>query len=137
MDAVELMEPPNKINVVHERSVIIGSVTAKVLFQEYGLRHRQTCQRKLEEIAMNSWLQSLQMHEILIYGLVFGLPIVAIGFSFIETTIKALIRHRERLIMVEQGLDLDYYPEQPEVEDRPAPRPGNMDETQPYASRRG
>ena len=85
---------------------------------------------------MNSWLQSFQMHEILIYGLVFGLPIVAIGFSFIETTIKALIRHRERLTMLEQGLDLDYYPEQPEVEDRPAPRPGNMDETQPYAPRR-
>ena len=42
MDAVELMEPPNKINVAHERGVIIGSV-AKVLFQEYGLRHRQTC----------------------------------------------------------------------------------------------
>ena len=49
---------------------------------------------------MNSWLQSLQMHEILIYGLVFGLPIVVIGFSLIETTIKALIRHRERLIIV-------------------------------------
>ena len=46
MDAVELMEPPNKINVVHERSVIICSVTAKVLFPEYGLRHRQTCLRR-------------------------------------------------------------------------------------------
>ena len=84
---------------------------------------------------MNSWLHSLQIHEILIYGLVFGLPIVAIGFSF-EPTFKALIRRGERLIMVEQGLDLDYYPEQTEVEDRPAPRPGDMDETQPYAPRR-
>ena len=86
---------------------------------------------------MNSWLQSLQMHEILIYGLVFGLPIVAIGFSFIETIIQALIRHRERQIMLEQGLDLDYYLEEPEVENCRAPRPGNMDETQPYAPRRG
>ena len=43
---------------------------------------------------MTTWLQSLQMHEIVLYGLVFGLPIVAIGFSFIETTIKAFIRHR-------------------------------------------
>ena len=86
---------------------------------------------------MNSWLQSLQMHEILIYGLVFGLPIVAIGFSFIETIIKALIKHRERLIMDEQGLDLDYYPEQPEGEARPSSRPGNLDETQPYAPRSG
>lgn len=86
---------------------------------------------------MSSWLQSLQMHEILIYGLVLGLPIVVIGFASIGTTIKALIRHRERVIMMEQGLDLDDYPEQPEVEDRPAPRPGNMDETQPHAPRRG
>ena len=86
---------------------------------------------------MNSWLQSLQMHEILIYGLVFGLPIVVIGFSFIETTIKALIRHRERLIMDELGLDLDYYPEHPKVEDCPSLRPGNTDETQPYAPRSG
>ena len=86
---------------------------------------------------MNSWLQSLQMHEILIYGLVFGLPIVAIGFSFVETIIKVLIKHRERRIMVEQGFDPDYDPEQPDVEDRPAPRRSNMDETQPYVPRRG
>ena len=86
---------------------------------------------------MSSWLQSLQMHEILIYGLVFGLPVVVIGFAFLESTVKALIKHRERMIMHEEGLDLDYFPEEPEVANRPAPRHGNMNETQPYVARRG
>jgi hypothetical protein len=136
MDAVELMEPPNKINVVHERSVIIGSVTAKVLFQEYGLRHRQTCQRKLEEIAMSSWLQSLQMHEILIYGLVFGLPVVAIGFSEVVAIVKALICHRERLAMIEHGLDPDDNSEYSNAETSPSLPSGKLDETQPYVPRK-
>jgi hypothetical protein len=46
---------------------------------------------------MTAWLRTLQIHEIVLYGLVFGLPIVAIGFSFVESIIKALIKHGERL----------------------------------------
>lgn len=93
---------------------------------------------------MNSWLQSLQMHEILIYGLVFGVPIVVVGFSFIETiikeTVKAILSHRERLIMNERELGLDYYPEPPNVapeqpEIDPTYRPGSFDETQAYTPR--
>ena len=84
---------------------------------------------------MSSWMQSLQMHEILIYGLIFGLPIVVIGFAFIEKIIKMLIRHRERLNMIDQGLDPDDYLEQPDVEDLPAQKRCNMDETQPYTPR--
>jgi hypothetical protein len=59
---------------------------------------------------MTNGLQ-LQMHEILIYGLVYGLPVVAIGCSGVETIVKALINHRERLAMIEQGLDPDYHSE--------------------------
>ena len=73
---------------------------------------------------MTAWLQTLQMHEIILYGLVFGLPIVVIGFSSVETIVKALIKHRERLAMIERGFDPDYYPEQPEIEDPPAPWSG-------------
>ena len=91
----------------------------------------------LEASAMTTWLQSLQMHEIVLYGLVFGLPIVAIGFSSVVTITKALIKHRERMAMIEQGLDPDYGPEEPEDEDSPAPRPGNLDETQPYVAGKG
>ena len=84
---------------------------------------------------MNSWLQSLQMHEILIYGLVFGLPIVVIGFSFVEKTIQAIILHLERLKMLEEGIDLVYYPEQPKVENRQASKSRDTDETQPATRR--
>ena len=85
---------------------------------------------------MSNWLQSLEMHEILIYGLVLGIPIAVIAFSFIESTIRAVIRHRERQMMFEQGLDPDHYPEPSEVEDVPTPRFGKTDDTQPYESRR-
>ena len=83
---------------------------------------------------MNSWLQSLQMHEILIYGLVFGLPVVAIGFSEVVAIVKALIHHRERLAMIEHGLDPDYHSEHLNAE--MSPRLGNVDETQPYVPRK-
>ena len=86
---------------------------------------------------MTTWLQSLQMHEIVLYGLVFGVPIVAIGFSSVESIIKAVIKHHERLAMIEQGLAPDDYRAEPEVDDDPAAWPGNLDETRPYVPRNG
>ena len=59
---------------------------------------------------MTNWLQSLQLHEILIYGLAFGLPIVAIGFSTVAAIVKSLINHRERMAMIEHGLAPEYHP---------------------------
>jgi len=78
------------------------------------------------------WLQSLQMHEILIYGRVFGLPVVIIGFQAVVAIVTAVIKHRERMAMIEQGLHPDYPPEQPGIGDHPARPPDGMDETQPY-----
>lgn len=86
---------------------------------------------------MTTWLLSLQMHEILLYGLVFGLPIVAIGFSSIETIIKAFMKHHERLAMIGQGLDPDDYREGAGLEECPAAWPGSMDETQAYVPQKG
>jgi len=78
------------------------------------------------------WLQSLQMHEILIYGLVFGLPVVIIGFHAAGAIVKAVIKHRERMAMIEQGLHPDCPPEQPGIGEHPPRQPDGMDETQPY-----
>ena len=84
---------------------------------------------------MTTWLQSLQIHEILIYGLVFGLPVVAIGFSAVESIAKALIKHDERLAMIERGLAPDYHSEHLSAEN-PVQWPGNMNETQLYVPRK-
>jgi hypothetical protein len=54
-----------------------------------------------------AWLQSLQMGEILVYGLAFGLPVVAIMSSMVVAVVNALIKHRERMAMIEHGLDPD------------------------------
>ncbi len=56
---------------------------------------------------MTTWLQSLQMNEILVYGLALGLPFVAIGFSAVATVVNAIIKHSERMAMINQGLDPD------------------------------
>ena len=85
---------------------------------------------------MTTWLQSLQIHEILIYGLVFGLPVAAIGFSTVESIAKAIIKHHERLAMIERGLAPDYHSEHLNAEKNPVPRPGNVDETQLYVARK-
>ena len=84
---------------------------------------------------MNGWMPSLQMHKILIYGLVFGLPVVAIGFSTLTAIVKAIINHRERLAMMEYGLDPDYHAEYSNAEKGPVLQPGDVDETQPYVPR--
>jgi hypothetical protein len=75
------------------------------------------------------WLQSLQMHEVLVYGIVFGIPILVIGSHTIVTIVKAVIKHRERMAMIERGLHPDLPPEQPGGEEYPV---SGMDETQPY-----
>ena len=85
---------------------------------------------------MTTWLQSLQMHEILIYGLVFGLPVAAIGFSAVVAIVKALIQHHERLAMIEHALYPEYHSEHSNAEKSPAPRPDNMDETRPHVPRK-
>jgi hypothetical protein len=77
------------------------------------------------------WLESLQMHEILVYGIVFGIPILVIGAHTVVTIVKAVIKHRERMAMIERGLHPDCPPEQPGSEEYPVGA-GGMDETQPY-----
>ena len=89
---------------------------------------------------MTTWMQSLQMHEILIYGLVFGLPVVAIGFSAVESIVKAivksLIKHHERMAMIQYARFPAYHSEHLNVDKSSAPRPGNVDETQPCVPRK-
>jgi hypothetical protein len=81
------------------------------------------------------WLHSLQMHEILVYGVVFGLPILVIGIVLGSRTVVAIvnvvIKHRERMAMIEQGLNPDWPPEEPAKEEHSAKTSG-MDDTQPY-----
>jgi hypothetical protein len=77
------------------------------------------------------WLRSLHMHEILVYGAVFGIPVLVIVSHAVVTIVKAVLRHRERMALIERGIHPDFLPEQPANEAPPA-RPGGMDETQPY-----
>ncbi|MHB8972225.1 MAG: hypothetical protein ACYC3X_22885 [Pirellulaceae bacterium] len=77
------------------------------------------------------WLRSLQMHEILVYGIVFCVPVLVIGSQAVVAIVKAVIKHRERMALIEQGLHPDWPPEQPAEEEYPV-RPSDLDETQPY-----
>lgn len=81
---------------------------------------------------MNVWLQSLEMHEILVYGLAFGLPIGVIASSSVATVVKAIIRHRERMAMIEAELDPDSYFELHQDLEASASRPLGLDVTQSY-----
>jgi hypothetical protein len=54
-----------------------------------------------------TWLEFLSRPEVL----VFMIPIVAIVTGGVIAVVKALIRHRERMTMIEQGLHPDYPPE--------------------------
>ncbi len=78
-----------------------------------------------------SLFESLQMHEVLVYGLVFGIPVLVIGSQAVVTVVKAVIKHRERMAMIEQGLNPDWPPEQPPVQQYPAGT-NSLDETQPH-----
>ena len=84
-----------------------------------------------------AWLQSLQMGEILVYGLAFGLPVVAIMSSMVVAIVNALIKHRERMAMIEQGLNPDDSPADAPTKKFQTKRPGDVDETQPYVARHG
>lgn len=77
------------------------------------------------------WLKSLQMHEILVYSLAIGLPVVVIVSQAIVSIVKALIKHRERMAMIERGLHPDLPPEQLPIAQHPATADG-LDQTQPY-----
>lgn len=51
--------------------------------------------------------------------LVLLIPIVAILVGGITGIVKLLLRHRERMAMIERGLHPDYPPEQDDVPNRP------------------
>ena len=84
-----------------------------------------------------AWLQSLQMGEILVYGCAFGLPVVAIGSGMVVAIVKALIKHRERMAMIEHGLYPDESLADAETKKCWAKCPEDLDETQPYVPRHG
>jgi hypothetical protein len=77
------------------------------------------------------WLRSLQMHEVIVYGVVFGIPLLVIGSHAIVTIVRAVLKHRERMAMIEHGIHPDLLPEQPPNEAPPV-RGSGMAETQPY-----
>jgi len=51
--------------------------------------------------------------------LVLLIPIVAILVGGITGIVKLLLRHRERMAMIERGLHPDYPPEEDDVPNRP------------------
>jgi hypothetical protein len=77
------------------------------------------------------WLQSLQMHEVIVYGVLFVLPVLVIGSQALVAIVKALIKHRERMAMIEQGLNPDLPPGQVPLVEYP-PDTNHIDETRPY-----
>jgi hypothetical protein len=60
------------------------------------------------------WLQLFSRPE----ALVFLIPIVAILVGGIISITKKLIRHRERMAMIERGMHPDYPPDQCEPQER-------------------
>jgi hypothetical protein len=61
------------------------------------------------------WLSFLRYPS----SLVMLIPIVAILVTGILGIVKLLLRHRERMAMIERGLHPDYPPEQDDVPNRP------------------
>lgn len=63
------------------------------------------------------------------------IPIVAIVVFGIVAIVVILVRHRERMAMIEQGLHPDHLPEEDDSEQEPATRPGAFEPTQAYAGK--
>lgn len=66
------------------------------------------------------WNQLLSHPEIVIPSLALCIPIVAILMSGITGIVKLVIAHRERMAMIQQGLDPDRSAEEIKSEDDPA-----------------
>jgi hypothetical protein len=118
---------PNRDNVWNESSILQTFHRA----DEYLVQFAASTRLTLSEAIVMDWLRSLQMHEILVYGVVFCVPLLVIGAQAVVAIVKAVIKHRERMALIEQGLNPDWPPEQPTEEEYPA-RTSGMDETQPY-----
>jgi hypothetical protein len=60
--------------------------------------------------AENAWFRALTNPGTLVLILVFAIPILAILCGGAVAIVKVLIRHRERMSMIEQGLHPDFPP---------------------------
>ena len=64
--------------------------------------------------------------------LIFGIPLAAIVVGGILGIVKILIRHRERMAMIEHGLHPDHPPEEIEPAEDYPPGSEQPADTQPY-----
>jgi len=78
-----------------------------------------------------SWLDFFSRPDIL--GMM--IPITGIVVGGIVAIVVVLIRHRERMAMIEQGLHPDDSPEEADQEQEPAARPGTLEPTRAYAGK--
>jgi len=60
------------------------------------------------------------------------IPIVAIVVGGVVAIVVALVRHRERMAMIERGLYPEDPPEEDDPEQEPAARPGAFEPTGAY-----
>ncbi len=80
-----------------------------------------------EEITMD-WTQFLSRPE----ALVFAVPIVAIVVWGIVMIVQRLIAHRERMAMIEQGLDPDHPPAEVGAEGNTTEQADALKQTRAY-----
>jgi hypothetical protein len=86
-----------------------------------------------EEPHSMSWWQYIMRVEIL----PLMIPIVAIVVGGIIGIVTILIRHRERMAMIERGLNPDYPAEEDDADQDPAARSGNSAQTAVYVNKDG
>jgi hypothetical protein len=97
-----------------------------------SLDNRRAVPQTYREPNTMSWSDFLSRVDLL----ALMIPIVAIVVGGIVAIVVALIRHRERMAMIERGLyPPDDPPEEDDPEDEPTARPGAFDQTGAYAGK--